>query len=748
MRSKEQKEKFKKVALLTPLFVLYCFGATLSGIVSKVLFVERVGSEYLPHTYVAGALLGSLLTIWISERMKKISLAKLMGGLSLGGALLFLGNYFWMAHEEVWSYTFFLVVSSFFYLILGGTVLWHIASSVNTLFESKSSFVYYSSAYSTGGVLAGLASTALEERVGPENLVLVIAASLLLAALNLVLIQRHYTKQFEPAEEENKMLSKWESIKGEFRDFKKTELAKLLLLSLTLFNIVWWISDFEFQKIVGDTLTEAQYSRFLGILSIVNSVSLSLALFVQDKILKKAGVLNTLLLCPSLVFVAFAAFFIFTSPALAFVVSVITPLVGYSIFTSSSISAFTALPHAIRNRVATFIGGNSDSLAMLLAGAGLIVLNEMVSNTWIIGLACVLLFINVLLVLRTRKVYLQQVLLNLGSTNKVDMHGAIENLAEETYREVGVQEMMKLISWRNLDAETVRKMVFALGKIGNVKVIPSLLDLFKNHDATIKYSVVETIHSFEDLDKKLDELPFTRLNLIETYEKIFLEDEDTDLKILILEQLGDFDANDVITFMRNTINDKNPEISTKALAAMRYFHDRGIIAYVRPYLNSKEPTTQAAAVISLWQFAELKPVLMKSCIELMSGTTRAHILASLNVIGTLEFAWEKGYAEKQLESEDEEIRKNAALTLLQLGDETPIPLVVTAFSERNSESLFYARSLKKISPRLQKAILREVQYAGESAVQNCIEILKASYLNFTEEIESLSSSKTALNFAR
>ena len=748
MRSKEQTEKWKKILSMMPLFCLYSFGASLAGIVGKVLFVENVGSQYLPQTYVVVAILGSILTIVSSAMMKKMSTANLLQLFSWGGAGLFLVNYLMMGSGSLWAYTLFLITSSCFYLILGGTVVWRIAGNVSTLFESKGTFMYYSLASSLGGIVAGIASNSLEEFWGLERLIILICGSLVLAAINLALIQRNYREQLQPVLDEESKNSKWDSVKTELQDFKKTRLAKMLLVALTIFNVVWSISDFEFQKIVGDNFSETQYSKFLGLLSIVNSVGLILALFIQEKIIKKAGVLNTLLMSPALVFVAFLVFFIFPIPASVFMVCAITPVVGYSIFSESSMFAFTALPHSIRNRVATFISGNSDSIALLLTGLGLMLLTEFVDNSWIIALACVLLLADVILLFSMKKVYLQQVLINLGSTNPVDMHGAIENLAESTYKEVGVQEMMKLISWRNLDDETVRKMVFALGKIGNVKVIPSLLELFKKHNTNIKYSIVETIHSFGDLNEKLEELPFTKRNLIEAYEEIFLEEEDVELKVLILERLGDFDPEEVITFLRNAIKDKNPEVSTKAIAAMRYFHDRGIITYVRPHLEDKNPMTQAAAVISLWQFEELKPLLMKSFVQIMAGTSREHILSSLNLIGSLEFALEKSYAEKQMSQSEKSNQRGAILTLLQLDDTEGVPLVVNALVEKRPGSLFFARSLKKIPSRIQKLILKEVQKKGEHGVKTCIDILKSSYLDFTEEISFLEGGSTAMNRSR
>ncbi len=748
MASKAQKEKWRKILLVTPLFFLFAFGNTLAGIVGKVLFVENVGSEYLPHTYVAGAILSSLLTMALSGLIKKWSMTKLLQFFSWAGAGLFLGNYLLLEDYSLVGYTVFLIVSSFFYLILGGTAIWRIPASLCTLFESKATFLYYSLAYCFGGILAGFISNRFEALIGLENLILGIVLSLILAALNLIFIQAAYSEELEPTVEEKAAASTWNSLKEELQSFKRNKLAKMLFVALTIFNVIWWISDFEFQKIVGDTLSEEKYSEFLALLSMVNNVLLIGVLFAEDRVIKKAGVLNALLLSPSLVFLAFGLCFLFPTPIFAFVIATLTPLVGYSLFTDASQSTYTALPYSIRNRVATFISGNSDALAMLGAGAGLMILTRFVSNEWILGFACVLLLIDVGIVFRTKKIYLQQVLLNLGSTNKIDMHGAIENLAEETYREVGVQELMKLISWRKLDNETVRKMIFSLGKMGNVKVIPSLLDLFAKNDATIKYSVIETVHSFEHLKEKLKDLPFTQLNLIEAYEKTFLEEEDADLKILILEQLGDFDPDKVITFLRNAMSDKNPEVSTKAIGAMGYFHDRGIVTYVRPYLESTDLMTQAAAVSSLWQFPELKPLLMKSFIQIMAGTTRDNILASLNLIGTLNFVWEKSYAQKHLTHMEKTIQNQAALTLLQLDDTTAIPKAVEALSEEKVESLFFARSLKKIPPRIKRMILKEVELKGERAITTCIRILKSSYLDFTVDIEAFGYEKTNLALNR
>src|SRR3989338_4484588 len=113
MASKEQKETWRKLILLAPLFVFYTFGGSLSAIVGRVLFVENVGADYLPYMYMIGAVLGSLMTILIAGMMKQMSLAKLLQLFSWLGAGLFFGSYLLMESQALWVYASFLIISIF-----------------------------------------------------------------------------------------------------------------------------------------------------------------------------------------------------------------------------------------------------------------------------------------------------------------------------------------------------------------------------------------------------------------------------------------------------------------------------------------------------------------------------------------------------------------------------------------------------------------------------------------------------------
>lgn len=738
-----RKDKWQKILLLSPLFIIFSFGESLSEIIGNVLFVEHIGAEYLPYTYLAGAFISGFLVLLISSLLEKMSPANLLQLFAWLGSGLFFGYFWLMKTGHPWVYSIFLVSSTSFYLILTGTVIWIIANNICSLFESRALFVYYSLSASLGGILAGFLTYQFTEPLGLENMILLVSISLVISGIILIFVQRAFGDKFAlNVDEQSIEGSKWQQLAKGFRDFKKSNLAKLLFVVLTLFNIIWWISDFEYQKIVGGSLTENAYSRMSGILTIINSASIMLMLmFVQNWIIKRKGIVNTLFISPAVVLIAFILLFLMPTPKVALAANIVTPLIGYSIFSNSSRFIFTALPHAIRNSVISFISGNADAVSALIAGLGLLILTRFVDNSVIIAAGCMLLVVSIIIIMIMRKEYLKQVLKNLDGGDQIDIHGAIENLAEPAYQEIGMQELMKMIQWRKLDIETVRKIIFALGKIDNIEAIPGLLQMMGKYDASVKYTIVETIHSFSKLSERLRKYPFTKQNIIEMYEKIFLDEPDTELKVFILENLRDFDQEKAINFLCNAINDVNIEISRKAISSMRFFHDRGIISYVKPHLEDKNPAIVAAAIIALFQFKEFRVILIKNINQIMSGTSKDEILAALDLIGKLEFKWELNYVSKYLDNADFEISRQATLTLLQLGDDRGIGSVAEALSNLNNSSIFFARALKDLPKVMKEAILKEVKKRGEHAANACAEILKSSYLNFTGEIDFLSNQR-------
>lgn len=733
----EYKNKWDKIFLVTPVFALVMFGYVLSDIAGNVFFVERIGADYLPYTYIAGAFGIAFLALLVSNLIARKNIVSILQIASLIGIIFFFGSLFLIKNEISWGYPLFLIFSQVFYILIAGTVVWNLGLKICSPFEAKRVFTFFSAGASLGGILGGVMSSFLGEYFSVENVISIIIGSLLLMTFILIFVKRRYSEMLAKNYDSN--IENW---KNGFRSYCQAPIAKLLLISLTIFYVVSWIGDYEFQKILGESLSEAEFSKISGLVSIFENIGLVLIfIFVQQRIFKSVGVLNTLFSTPFILIIPFIVLLFLPFPFVAGALLLVSNIINYSFFSNSVRLIFTVIPNGIRSSAMTFVGGNADSIAMLVAGISLALLNRFLTNTFVIVLAIVLLLTLVVVIFYMRSEYVKQIIINLDSSDKEDLHNAIENFAERGYKSVGVKELMKLIQWKTLDCETVRKIVFSLGKIDNVHVIPGLLELFERYDSSVKYAVVEAIHSFSKLNERLKDLSFTRLNIIEFYEKFFLEEENSELKVFILQNLKDFDPDQIIIFLQNAIASKNSAISYQALKAMKYFNDRGIVKYVKPFLDNQDLMMSASSLIALWQFSEMRPVLVQKFIKIMDENKNDAIKATLMIIGKLKFKWEVQYVKSHLIDNDEELSMLAALTLLDLEDEQGLSLIIPLLTQKKPFSVFVAKYLKEISSSMKKKVLEKIRKLDYVSVKICVENLKATYLNFNDEIEFLEKEK-------
>ena len=746
MLIQENKQKWAKIFLVTPIFCFIIFGYVLSQIAGNVLFVKRIGADYLPYIYVVNAILGFMAVVIVTGNIATKSIAKMMQLISFLAIIIFLFSGILIQKQIIYGYPIFLIFSQVIYMILSSVMVWDLGLKVCTPFEAKSLFGYFSLGASTGGIMAGISSTLLSNIVKTESLIFIVVISLVFVIVNSIIIQRYYSVKLKNPSK-SKETSYLDSLKKGFEYLKMSNMAKILSVIFILFCCIRWIGDYEFQRILGQTFNENYFAKISGIVTIVENTSLIIILlFLQKWIISKLGVLNTTLISPTIILFPFVILFVYPFYISAVAVKLIIRVVNYSIFNNSSRLIFTAIPNIVRSSAMAFIRGNAESSGMLAAGVGLIFLTKLVSNKGIIAIGVLLLIMVIYLIIVLKKEYVKQISNNLESTDRNDVHSAIENFAEPSYRRVGVQELMKMVKKPNLDIETIRKVVFALGQINNVKVIPALLDIFNKYDITIKYAVVEAIHNYTHLNEQLSNLPFTRLNLIEAYEKIFLEEEDPDLKVFILEHIKDFDPSNIITFLKEAINNKNSEIQYQAIKAMKYFRDRGIIKYIKPFLNDERLMIRASCIIALWQFDEMRMDCMEHFVKLISDRkNKDAIMAAFFIISKLNIIWENRYVEGYLQDRDEQIKTMAALTLLEIGNIKGMQIIINNLVKETPYSIVIARNIKNLSKKVREKLLEIIRGSGEESVNICIISLNNTYLNFNDEINYLTNEKSSLS---
>jgi len=737
----EKRKDRWKILWMMLLFASVTFGYVLSQISANVLFVKRIGSYYLPYVYLSNAVLVSIAALFVAIILTKVHVTRIVQSISAISGASLLVIYFLITRDFTYSYPAFLILSHLAYLLLSSVLIWDLAIKLSTPFEARRTFIYFSLGSSIGGILASITASIFSRTLGTELLVPVISFALFLTLFFSFVIHKRYSDRLITS-------SKYESasnialLKQGFKAFQDIRLARLLAACFVLFYVVRWIGDYEFQKILGDAFTEEKFTQIASIASIIeNAILVAVFLFFQRWIIKKLGVLKTFLSAPISILLPFVLLFFFPIYIIAIGLKLTARIVDNSTFSNPVRLLFTAIPKSIRGSVMSIIGSNAQAAGILIAGMGLLILTRILDNQWIILIAIFLTLLIAFLIILVKNEFVKQITKNLSAVDIEDVHGAIENFAEPAYHTVGVQELMKMVSQKEYDTKTIRKIIFSLGKIDNVTVIPSLLDLFEKSDVTVRYSVVEAIHSFTNLGDRLADFPFTRLNIIDIYKKVLLESEDTELRIFILKHLKDLDPDIVIEFiiefLRQSVASKKVLEKNHAIRAMKYFHDRGIVRYIKSFLNDENTYTRASSIIVLWQFKELRIQLFRKYLEIMNAETKNTILSTFMIISELKFKWDYKFIKKYIDDSDEEIRSMAALRLLEIDKIEGIDTVVASLVNRTKFSKTFARAIKGLSEKMKEKLFKKLREFDHEHIETCIDILTKTYLNFEEEIEYL-----------
>ena len=155
-------------------------GAMLGGTGIEALFFARYGVQYLPYMFVGLGIVSMLLSFGVTAVLSRVSKAALYIAIPLLVAvILVIGR---LALFSGWSWLYPVLwlgkeVLNFFI----GLVTWGVASSVCDTRQAKRLFPLFNASRILGQVIGGFITGLLVLSIGTENLLLVWAATLLLA---------------------------------------------------------------------------------------------------------------------------------------------------------------------------------------------------------------------------------------------------------------------------------------------------------------------------------------------------------------------------------------------------------------------------------------------------------------------------------------------------------------------------------------------------------------------------------------
>lgn len=290
------KQQESQMALLIIVFV-FILGMviTLMTAVPLALFLVEYDASWIPYVYIFAGLSNVVVGYLFELSQKKISLFKsLSGSLILLAVSLFL---FWgllVAIESKWV-AFGLAVWSICVVKLGTFVYEALFPHLFTLQQGKRLFGLFNSANALGGIVGGFSLPFLVKIMDLPSVVLLSSFCLFISLFFQRTIHKKYGKKLlEPIQEETERKT------INYRNVQEKKYIFLILLFSVFLVFDYYIIDMFFNVEAKKNFPGSEsLASFLGIfLGVCEAVSLIIGAFAVRGILRKFGVVFSVLLTP------------------------------------------------------------------------------------------------------------------------------------------------------------------------------------------------------------------------------------------------------------------------------------------------------------------------------------------------------------------------------------------------------------------------------------------------------------------
>ncbi len=365
---------------------------------------------------------------------------------------------------------------------LMGAIVWATASSVCDARQAKRLFSLFVSASILGGLLGSLVIGPAAHVLGTENLILICALLLGLAALLIRQIGRSYFHEASQAQTQSTFIS---DIRAGFDYVKGSPLLQKLAVSAVLFSILFFSVSYPFNQAVAAAFKDdADMASFLGVFKGASSALMfAAALLIANRLYARIGIVSALLILPVtyfLGFVLFAANFTLTS-------AVIVRLAQFVVMSGIGDGAYSAFfnvaPSDRRAQVRAFDAGIPSQIGVILSGVLLILTGRVLNITAVFIMGMVVAILCAFVIWRMRPDYAQALLAALRS-GRLEVFGQGERIFASLGNDADATHLLTqtLNDPRRTNQRLAAEMLGQIGALGAVPALIARLDPVQNSD--------------------------------------------------------------------------------------------------------------------------------------------------------------------------------------------------------------------------------------------------------------------------
>ncbi len=627
-----RKNEVGKVTLTWVMLALLAMGYAIGWSAIHAMLVSRLGTDYLPYSYIGISLLGlvgSSIYLLLEAHMRRDRLLILVAAVT--GSLLLLSRTLVTAEAAADTTKLTPELFVFFGLVfaaqgLGNSTLtmqvWTIINEVFRPSQGQRLYPILTLAATFGGIVGGQA-VQLVAPTGAANQVVVWAASVLLIIPLVVVFRRWYGGEMRGEIRSTQDHHRWAHLKEGFQFVGRTPFLHVMVAVSLFFWVVGSLQDFQYTRIMQATFpTEAGLSSFFGYYMMAfNLTALALQLSVIGRVLNRLGIglgLAALPFVGLLGFVGIALSFTFW-PGLGLRYG--WDVVGMTLQGTAYQLSFQAAPGAMRGRVLAFIEGIVNPVGGALGGLATALLNHFGSGRpaggWAIldpvtlaGIVCCAAWF--LIVTTTRGRYLQAVTVNLASRDRRTSLDAIEAL-EGGRHPLLYQQLIPFLQRDDPDAQVVA--LGSLGRLGQLPALRSIVPLTTCADERVRTEAVRAIRQFRCIRRQ----PMLAFYFKRLMERLLSSDASYAVRAEAAQYLIEHhDPQNLPHFLRELLTHQDPVVRCQAVEALGRMGLQYIDFLLEEALTDADADVRARAVLALWTIPERQKE-MNQAVQAMLG---------------------------------------------------------------------------------------------------------------------------------
>jgi HEAT repeat protein len=629
--------------LLVALMLVTALGSSVGATAVETLFFARFGVENLPLIFMSQGITTMVITLAVTALLGRLPRSLIFAALPVALGLVLVGERFLIG--QAWFYPIMWLLKEVTNSLLG-LYVWGVASMSCDTRQAKRLFPIINAGRIFGSVLGGLATGFLVNRLGTENVLLVWAATFVLAFVLTRLLMPVASNASQPVQTRKRKTRQKrapgfiDEMQQGWRFVRTSPLMKWVSLAAILFSVLYFSLALPFSKAVTQQFpSEETLAGFLGTFNALNTAAAFLAsLFFANRFYTRFGVITAVLALPIIYVLGFGAMALAPTFQILVAYKFIQMVWMAGIADSAYQAMFNAVPSHRRDQVRAFISGVPEQAGTFIAGLILVIGEQ---------------------ALDSRQLYLIGLGTGLACSWVIWKAARAYSGALVTALRAGQPTIfLSQDSFGNAHPDSAALSV--------------VLDGLKSPDAKTRRAAVEILGSISGSQ--------AAGSLIQA-----LTDSDSDVRAAALRALAAAQANTAVPHVLLGLNDPEPVVRLQAVETLRQIANQsaGIEANLEPLLNDPDSGIRARTAVALLQRSTHEPAraLLRSMAILGTTVERVTALTALGDGGDAE-----ALALVEMELEDTAapvpVRAAAARALAARG-RTAIPALINALASND-----------------------------------------------------------------